>query len=69
MKTRPQQTLPTDHDGDYVEFFRAGTRAKGMFQCVSCRRVVVSFDVLGGCASCGEKLWEHAEWSPFEQGR
>ena len=66
MDAQSQQTSPTDRDGDYVEFFRAGTRAKGMFQCVSCQGVVVSLGVLGECAACGDKLWEHAEWSPFE---
>ena len=69
MRQPQQQTSPNGHDGDYVQFFRAGTPAKGMFQCVSCQSVVVSFDVLDRCAVCGAELWEHAEWSPFEHGR
>ena len=51
--------------GDYVEFFCAGTRAKGVFQCVSCQSVVVATSVLVRCGECGERIWERAEWSPF----
>ena len=69
METQPQQTPQMAHDGDYVEFFRAGTRAKGMFQCVSCQAVVVALGALGRCGACGDTLWESADWSPFEQRR
>jgi hypothetical protein len=55
-------------DGDYVEFFRAGRRVKGVFQCVSCQGVVVTTDVLRPCVGCGERLWERADWSPFRRG-
>ncbi len=63
MTTQPQQ--PSEYEGDFVEFFSAGTPAKGMFECVSCQCLVVSFAVLEPCAACGEKLWEAADWSPF----
>ena len=64
-----QQPLFTQQfdDGDYVEFFRAGTPVKGVFQCVSCQAVSVTVDVLRPCARCGEQLWERATWSPFSR--
>jgi hypothetical protein len=67
VETSQQQDLAEQTDGDYVEFFRAGTWAKGVFQCVSCQWVLVTSEVLRPCPTCGEKLWERADWSPFQR--
>jgi hypothetical protein len=50
---------------DYVEFWPAGTRAKGEFRCVGCSYGVTIYHVLPRCPNCGEKLWEQTAWSPF----
>jgi predicted RNA-binding Zn-ribbon protein involved in translation (DUF1610 family) len=65
----PQQTLHAV-DGrvgerEYVEFWPAGTVAKGRFQCAACgTRMDVKF-VLPSCEQCGERLWERDESSPY----
>jgi hypothetical protein len=68
VTAQPQQPSPREHDGDFVEFFSAGTIAKGMFECVACQRLTVSVAVLEHCGNCGATLWERAEWSPFRLG-
>jgi hypothetical protein len=69
VETSQQQgRLGQTEDGDYVEFFRAGTRVTGIFQCVSCQNVHAVRGVLRPCAACGERLWERGEWSPFGRG-
>jgi hypothetical protein len=68
METPQQHDSPEQTwDGDYVEFFCAGTRVKGVFKCVSCQGVVVASDYLGRCRACGERIWERADWSPFHR--
>jgi hypothetical protein len=67
LETSQHQTLARQTDGDFVEFFRAGKRMKGVFQCVSCQQLLVTHDVLRPCANCGEKIWERGDWSPFRR--
>jgi hypothetical protein len=69
MKTSQEHGLASGiDDGDYVEFFRAGTRVKGVFQCVSCGELVVVRGALIACLSCGETIWERGAWTPFHRG-
>jgi hypothetical protein len=50
---------------EYVEFWPAGTLAKGQFSCATCGNRVTVHQVLPRCMVCGERLWERADWSPF----
>ena len=54
-------------DDEYVEFWPAGTHAKGCFRCAACGTAVTVLQVLPRCSVCGERLWERAAWSPFAQ--
>jgi hypothetical protein len=49
----------------YVEFWPAGTLAKGQFACTACGNRVTVHQVLPRCMVCGERLWERVDWSPF----
>jgi hypothetical protein len=65
---RPQPKAAREEpEGDFVEFFAAGTHARGVFECVSCEHVAITYDFLTPCAACGEKLWERATWAPFRR--
>jgi len=50
---------------EYVEFWPAGTLAKGQFSCAACGNRVTVHQVLPRCMVCGERLWERVDWSPF----
>jgi len=52
-------------EDEYVEFWPAGTLAKGQFSCAACENRVIVHQVLPRCMVCGERLWERAEWTPF----
>jgi hypothetical protein len=52
-------------EDEYVEFWPAGTLAKGQFACTACGNHVTVHQVLPRCMVCGEGLWERADWSPF----
>jgi hypothetical protein len=52
-------------EDEYVEFWPAGTLAKGPFCCTGCGNCVTVHQVLPSCRVCGERLWERADWSPF----
>ena len=52
-------------EDEYVEFWPAGTLAKGQFSCTACGNRVTVHQVLPGCMVCGERLWERTDWSPF----
>jgi hypothetical protein len=56
-------------EDEYVEFWPAGTLAKGQFTCAACGNRVTVRQTLPRCMVCGERLWERAEWSPFVQAR
>jgi len=51
---------PAAELGDYVEFWPAGTAAKGRFKCAVCGNEVNVRQVLPRCMLCGERLWERA---------
>ena len=50
-------------EDEYVEFWPAGTFAKGNFICAACGNQVTVHQVLPRCMVCGERLWERADWS------
>jgi len=52
-------------EDEYVEFWPAGTLAKGQFSCTACGNRVTVHQVLPRCMVCSERLWERADWSPF----
>ena len=52
-------------EDEYVEFWPAGTLAKGQFACSACGNRVTVHQVLPRCMVCGERLWERVDWSPF----
>ena len=52
-------------EDEYVEFWPAGSLAKGQFACTACGNRVTVHQVLPRCMVCGERLWERADWSPF----
>ncbi len=66
--TSPQATSRPVPD-DYVEFVRAGTRAKGQFECTACGHQIVTHSALPHCSGCGEGLWERSAWRPFAARR
>ena len=55
----------TANADEYVEFWPAGTLAKGQFACAACGNRVTVHQVLPRCMVCGERLWERVDWSPF----
>jgi hypothetical protein len=65
----PEITLRAVESGvgehEYVEFWPAGTVAKGLFRCTACATSMHVKFVLPRCHLCGEGLWERAELSPF----
>jgi rubrerythrin len=68
MKTSQEHRLASGiDDGDYVEFFRAGTHVKGVFQCVSCGELVIARGALTACPICRETIWERGDWMPFQR--
>ena len=52
---------------DYVEFWPAGTRAKGEFRCSDCGYGVIVTAGLPTCPMCGCDAWEQIDWSPFRR--
>src|SRR6266576_3535253 len=52
-------------EDEYVEFWPAGTLAKGQFSCAACGNRWTVHRVLPRCMVCSERLWERADWSPF----
>jgi lipopolysaccharide biosynthesis regulator YciM len=52
---------------DYIEFWPAGTRAKGEYHCSDCGYGVVVTTVLPLCPMCSCESWEQAAWSPFRR--
>ena len=56
-------------EDEYVEFWPAGTLAKGQFACTACGNRVTVHNVLPPCMVCGERLWERADRSPFARSK
>jgi rubrerythrin len=52
-------------DGDYVQFWEAGTQAKGEFHCSDCGYGVTVQARLPVCPMCAGRGWEQSTWSPF----
>jgi hypothetical protein len=50
---------------DVMQFFAAGTPAKGEYHCSDCGYGVTVFRQLPVCPMCACKTWEQASWSPF----
>ena len=50
---------------EYVEFWPAGTVAKGGFRCTACGTPVEVEFVLPRCTSCDGRLWEREESSSY----
>jgi hypothetical protein len=65
----PQQTLYAVggdvSERDYVDFWPAGTMAKGRFRCTACGTASNVKFVLPRCASCDGRLWEREETSAY----
>ena len=68
-QSQPSFVLPTADQDEYVEFWPAGTFAKGQFACTACGNRVTVHQVLPACQVCGERLWERADWSPFARAK
>ena len=62
LVTSASRGVDVDED---VEFWPAGTLAKGQFSCAACGNRVTVHQVLPRCMVCGERLWERVDWSPF----
>ena len=52
---------------DYVEFWPAGTMATGRFRCTGCGVAITVKVVVPRCLTCGERLWEREESSPYAE--
>jgi hypothetical protein len=50
---------------EYVEFWPAGTVAKGRFRCTACGSGMDVQFVLPRCSACDGGLWEREESSPY----
>ena len=59
------QPAGTPEESGYVDFWRAGTSAKGEFSCSECGYGVIVSKALPLCPMCGGNSWEQALWAPF----
>lgn len=50
---------------DYVQFWPAGARAKGAFNCSECGHAATVYTELPVCPTCASTSWEQVDWSPF----
>jgi hypothetical protein len=62
-----QRLTVSEADGDYVEFWSAGSHAKGEFRCADCGYGAIVTAALPRCPMCGCESWEPAGWSPFSR--
>jgi hypothetical protein len=62
-----QRMTVIDADSDYVEFWPAGSQAKGEFRCADCGYGAIVTASLPRCPMCGCEAWETATWSPFRR--
>jgi hypothetical protein len=60
----PAAQSKADQD-EFVEFYRAGERAAGAFECVGCGYGAVARAELPTCPVCRGTLWERSLWTPF----
>jgi hypothetical protein len=54
-------------DGEFVQFFQAGTPVKGEFHCADCGYGVTVHRALPDCPMCAGSSWIQADWSPFRR--
>lgn len=64
----PQHLRAVAAEGEYVEFWPAGTVAAGRFRCTACGGGMHVKYVLPACPTCGERLWEREESSLYAAG-
>jgi rubrerythrin len=62
-----QRLTVIEADADYVEFWPAGSRAKGEFRCADCGYGAIVTAALPRCPMCGCASWEATTWSPFRR--
>ena len=67
MLDEARQTTVTD--GDYVEFAKTGTSARGEYHCSECGYGVTVHAALPECPMCSGTTWEPTAWSPFTRAR
>lgn len=53
---------------EYVEFWPAGAVAAGRFRCTACGEAMHVKYVVPACPTCGQRLWEREESSPYAGG-
>jgi rubrerythrin len=59
------QGVRLEQSGDYVEFWEAGSDAKGQFHCADCGYGVSIQTRLPSCPMCGGRSWEQSPTSPL----
>ena len=59
-----QGVSTTALDVDFVQFWQAGTPAKGEFSCSECGYGVTVQTKLPACPMCGGRAWEQSPWGP-----
>jgi len=52
---------------EFVQFFPAGSNAKGEYHCSECGYGVAVYRTLPQCPMCGGSTWEQSTWSPFRR--
>ena len=62
-----QRLSVREADSDYVEFWAAGSQAKGEFRCADCGYGAIVTAALPRCPMCGCESWEPTGWSPFSR--
>jgi predicted RNA-binding Zn-ribbon protein involved in translation (DUF1610 family) len=65
----PQHLRAVVPEGEYVEFWPAGTVAAGRFRCTACGGAMHVKYVVPACPTCGERLWEREESSAYARRR
>ena len=56
-------------EGEAVDFYAAGERAKGEFRCSGCGYGVAIVASLPNCPMCGGEAWERRAWRPFTRAQ
>jgi rubrerythrin len=59
---------PEEH-GDFVDFYAAGTPARGAFHCSGCGYGVAVHATLPRCPMCGGMTWEAVARRPVSHDR
>jgi len=56
-------------EGDFVDFYAAGSAARGEFHCSDCGYGVTVHATLPQCPMCACTTWEPADWTPITRAR